>query len=1320
MSFICIIIYIILFINIIKVSLSIVKFEYPTALSLFNGNIFVVEKKGIYVYDEQVKNIIYEYPFSENEQINDLESFSNVIVKYKNSYIICLINLKIYLFDYEGKFVLETNEKVINDKNISYLGLTPVNLNVDNTYFYVIEYFLHESGKYKLKLLYYQIDLSRKTNNYINFLCFDIFVSSFLKKKYNFKNQGLACEYMHEVNENKDNYLTCFFITDEDTQTLTHYFFDVSIDKLTKNEKYYYDYINNLNVVKKIQVVTNNERNKALVCLLFDNSNLNCYPFQYEDGFWTDSAAFNDKINTNFNCLNSIYGMKLNYLADTNKIFLSCINSRATVQTVMFDDSFNKGTSISQFTQCQTIYGHSIVNYKSKSAYYIISDVICDNIKHSYEPLNGPLSEIVETTPITQLYETDYKEKEKEEESLEEKEEEKEEEKKEEKEEENEMEYEEESLKEIEEEVVNLFDCSDLEKCEECDEESFNKNLCIKCNNEKDYYYLNYMPTEPRNKYIECVNESTKPSKFYFNKIKKDYEPCYSTCASCDYGGNSLINNCTSCDNKYYIKNPDDENSSNCILNCEFFYYIEYDIYKCTEVPFCPEEHNYIIKDKSKCINDCKNDKEYKYRYSGECFKQCPNNTLDNDDFICKEIETTKCLLTENGVNYINENITFNEIEKLVIKYVDEFNYTKNHVSIYKNDELTITIYIKTFCISNLNLEIPEIDFGSCYEKVKNNYTEINDDLIIAIIDKKIDSKDSRKVIKYGLFNSLTGKYLNSKEICKEEKIVFTESIEGKLQDTNVDMEMLKELFEEGVDLFDVSSPFYNDICVQYNSNKDIALKDRILEYFPNITLCDEGCDLIGINMTSITSICECFFTEEKREQNLKDKVLEESEISYIDKIINSSNLYVIKCFKLIFNFDNLKKCYGAFIIAILMIVQISCTIYFYSRSLYLINKYIFGIINKYIAFLHPKKENIIDKKTLKIGRKPSLIAKNKNAPPKVMNITKNKSLTFVNKKGVRIAKPKKKTEFIKGGINLIINNNNNTKVCNNYAIKKPNKVINSNDSRTPNLIVKDETSNSAFKNSLEKLNINSPNNGNNLFIILNNNIDINFDEYLETQLDEMDYDEAIRKDKRKFCQSYTDKLKDNQALINIFYSDEPIKPKSIKLILLVLQIDLYFFINGLFYDEEYISKIYHLEKETFFTLAERFLDNLLYAALAGIIINYIIEFFFIEETKIKKILKMEKENNLILKYEVIKILKSIKLRYTLFIIISFIITFITLFHSLCFNIVYYHTMKEWLLFSLIIILSIQLGSFFVYFLQTCLRFISFKFKSEKLYKWSL
>ena len=41
--------------------------------------------------------------------------------------------------------------------------------------------------------------------------------------------------------------------------------------------------------------------------------------------------------------------------------------------------------------------------------------------------------------------------------------------------------------------------------------------------------------------------------------------------------------------------------------------------------------------------------------------------------------------------------------------------------------------------------------------------------------------------------------------------------------------------------------------------------------------------------------------------------------------------------------------------------------------------------------------------------------------------------------------------------------------------------------------------------------------------------------------------------------------------------------------------------------------------------MAERFFDNLIYSALAGIIINYIIEFFFIEEKKIKKIFIYDK-----------------------------------------------------------------------------------------------
>ena len=50
-------------------------------------------------------------------------------------------------------------------------------------------------------------------------------------------------------------------------------------------------------------------------------------------------------------------------------------------------------------------------------------------------------------------------------------------------------------------------------------------------------------------------------------------------------------------------------------------------------------------------------------------------------------------------------------------------------------------LYKEKECISELNLPMPEIDFGDCYKQVqKKNYLE-NKDLKIGIIDKKSNKK---------------------------------------------------------------------------------------------------------------------------------------------------------------------------------------------------------------------------------------------------------------------------------------------------------------------------------------------------------------------------------------------------------------------------------------------------------------------------------------------------------------------------------------------------------------------------------------------------
>ena len=67
-------------------------------------------------------------------------------------------------------------------------------------------------------------------------------------------------------------------------------------------------------------------------------------------------------------------------------------------------------------------------------------------------------------------------------------------------------------------------------------------------------------------------------------------------------------------------------------------------------------------------------------------------------------------------------------------------------------------------------------------------------------------------------------------------------------------------LLGQNINLFDTKDPFFNDICFHFDSinGKDVPLNVRIKEFYPNINLCDEGCENTDINYTSKSAICEC------------------------------------------------------------------------------------------------------------------------------------------------------------------------------------------------------------------------------------------------------------------------------------------------------------------------------------------------------------------------------------------------------------------------------------------------------------------------------
>ena len=693
---------------------------------------------------------------------------------------------------------------------------------------------------------------------------------------------------------------------------------------------------------------------------------------------------------------------------------------------------------------------------------------------------------------------------------------------------------------------------------------------------------------------------------------------------------------------------PDIIDSKDCVIKCTYYYFYSFSQYKCTSEYECPKDNSLLIKEKGKCIDKCENDNIYQYQYNGLCFNECPENTNhDDNDFICKDVNLNKCLLSEDKLNSLKENITDDEVEKLAKNFAKEFNYTDNHVSLYKNDIYTITLYKNRECISDLSLAIPEIDFGDCYTRVKNNY-KIEENLVIAIISKKVNGINYPKMVSYSMYEPELGGKLQFNDICKDDTLVVQENLLAKI-DNSTDINSLFYLAGQNIDIFNLSSAFYTDICYHFESpveGKDIALKDRIKLYYPNVTLCEDGCQIKGVNLTTFKAMCECLLNNLMSNNILGNNILYQSSLGEIESMIQKTNIEVIKCYKDLFEMQYFISNTGGFIIMSLILVQIVLIIIYLCKSLYSIRKYIFSMTDRYISFLTaPKKNELISKtnislkgnKLIKYKEPPKRKIKNSNEEEKIIKRNNRKSKTKIEKKKSSRNIVKRKSLNPKQFVfkNLIVENN----YQNNYNINTNSK-NNSGNTNNPSINntrknLKKKTTINVYKNSKkfsDDMLINSkdyltkyksPNPSINAFkksglmVNLNEENNVNMGEYLSTDPDDMDYDDAIKLDKRAFCQFFVDKLKVNQMLLNTFYTKDPLRPRPLTIILFILVIELYFFINGLFFNEDYISQMFTVSNdEGIMPFIERFMERFLYITLVGVIINYIIECFFVDEKK--------------------------------------------------------------------------------------------------------
>ena len=457
-------------------------------------------------------------------------------------------------------------------------------------------------------------------------------------------------------------------------------------------------------------------------------------------------------------------------------------------------------------------------------------------------------------------------------------------------------------------------------------------------------------------------------------------------------------------------------------------------------------------------------------------------------------------------------------------------------------------------------------------------------------------------------------------------------------------------------------------------------MKDRIAAFYPNVTLCDKGCENKGVDLNSMKAKCECIFdTSFMGNDILMDNFYGEA-IAEVMDIISSLNIAVMQCIRQIFNKDEFLKCTCGFIIMGLFSGQLICVFTFLYDGLYDIRKFFFSLTSNYDTYIKKNPVYLI------------------NFPPRRrIKKKKAKSNGQYNVQSENNILRKKSKEIIICG---------NSSTTANSSKNKFNLAHDGNLKNSKNNIPKKNQIN------IDPKKIHSE--------TTNPDMDI-IKDFLSDSFDERDFDDVLDKEKRTFCIYFFEIFKNNQIFINSFCIIETLKPRPLKLLILIMTIELYFVITALFYNEEYLSELFNSsEKDSFFSFVPRRVNQFIYTSAVSGIISYLIGYFFIEEGKIKRIFRRNKEDSLKIKYEISQLMKNIEKKFRALLFLSIILSIICFVYIACFNIVYPYIRFEWIKSSIFILILMQALNILFGFIHCCLRYMGVCCNNEKIFQLSL
>ena len=434
----------------------------------------------------------------------------------------------------------------------------------------------------------------------------------------------------------------------------------------------------------------------------------------------------------------------------------------------------------------------------------------------------------------------------------------------------------------------------------------------------------------------------------------------------------------------------------------------------------------------------------------------------------------------------------------------------------------------------------------------------------------------------------------------------------GDVDTKELDIKTAMNMANKGIDVFNPKDDFFNNICKQIDdiNSKDMILNDRRKDIFKNATFCQNGSSYTGINYNLMVANCLCdsyslqIIESSNSMESYKSKQNQELNFDSIKKNLLDNlfefNIDAIKCYKLVFNRKILINNIGFYSMSLMFISQLIFLLIFFIKKLKPLKNFMlkFNLIKsmniiipvpckslksiKQNILYHNQRSALNTNSNEKIKRKVKIKIKikKKKFVPKLKNKIKSNIIPYDE---ISIDKTRRKLKLNESKENEY--NLNNILLNNNLAWS-----LKSNDNLTSkHNIYKKENFNTELniQNKIYNKNTNSEKEFHHMKALIEKNEDKNIksskDEeniinltLINEDLQDMDYENSLIKDKRSFLKIYWSFLVDKLIILETFFTDNYLNLFIIKLSFFKYVFQISFFLNALFYTDEYISKSYH------------------------------------------------------------------------------------------------------------------------------------------------